>query len=480
MNNKYDTIIIGSGLSGLLCGAYLSKNGQKVCILEKHNQIGGAIQTFKRKQITFDTGMHFFGAVRKGQIQYELFKLFGITDKLEIEEIENFKSIIEDKEYILPTGFKNYSNKLKSYFPKEEKAINIYISKLNKIIENITIKNIKKGFDLNEDHTNGIYHFVKSITKNKDLQDVLLFNNMLYSTKADKASVYIHSVINASFIQSTGMFKNGTTNFLNILRNNIENNGGKIITSEEVKKIIIDGAEIQSCLGTSGQEYKANNYISTIHPKLSLELSDTNLIKKFYRKRISNLENTESTFLLFIEMKKETFLFQNPIFICENKTKNEFNTSYMLYTPPSGKNGKYANIIKVMIPMNFKEVEKWKDSKLHKRPNEYKLFKQNKTEELLNLIEKRYPNFQNNIKNIYSSTPLTYRDYTGIINGSAYGIINDYNNAIKSMISVRTKIKNLYYSGQNINFHGMLGVSITSLITSETIINNEKINKKNT
>jgi all-trans-retinol 13,14-reductase len=46
--NKYDVVIVGSGLGGLVSGYILSKNGYKVIIVEKNHQIGGCLQTFKR------------------------------------------------------------------------------------------------------------------------------------------------------------------------------------------------------------------------------------------------------------------------------------------------------------------------------------------------------------------------------------------------------------------------------------------------
>lgn len=478
MNKDFDVIIIGAGLSGLLCAAYLSKNNYKVCIIEKNKNIGGAIQTFNRQKITFDTGMHFFGAIKKGQIQYELFKLFGINDKIEIEEIKEFNAIIEDQKYVLPTGFDNYYSTLTKYFTNEKQAIEKYLAKLNEVISSITIDNIKKGFDLNINHTEGIYNFVKSVTNNKKLQDVLLFNNMLYQTDADKASIYIHSVINGSFLQSAGMFKNGTKDFLNVLQKTIEDNGSKIITSQEIAKFNIEEGKIKSVISKSGKIFSASKYISTIHPKSTLALAETDIIKKFYRKRISNLPNTQGTFLIYIEMKEKSFLYKSPYFICNKKSKTGFNTSYMLNTPMANKEGKYAKVVKIMFPMDFEEVKKWGNSYLYNRPNDYYEFKEKKAQDTFKIIEKHFPNFINSIEKYYTSTPLTYRDYTGTINGSAYGIVNDYNNAIKSILSVRTKIRNLYLSGQNINFHGMLGVSITSLITANSIIQDDEfINK---
>ena len=45
---KYDVIIIGTGLGGLLCGYTLSKHGYKVALFEQHHQLGGCLQVFQR------------------------------------------------------------------------------------------------------------------------------------------------------------------------------------------------------------------------------------------------------------------------------------------------------------------------------------------------------------------------------------------------------------------------------------------------
>ena len=54
IDNKYDVIIIGAGIGGLVCGCYLVKAGLKVLIVEKHYQVGGYCTSFKRKGFTFD------------------------------------------------------------------------------------------------------------------------------------------------------------------------------------------------------------------------------------------------------------------------------------------------------------------------------------------------------------------------------------------------------------------------------------------
>ena len=76
----------------------------------------------------------------------------------------------------------------------------------------------------------------------------------------------------------------------------------------------------------------------------------------------------------------------------------------------------------------------------------------------------------NCIKSVYSSTPLTVRDYYNQKEGAIYGIKTDCNNMAASHISIRTKLKNLLLTGQNINLHGILGVPLTAINTCAELV----------
>jgi prolycopene isomerase len=68
MSNKYDydAIIIGAGISGLVCGCYLTKAGMRTLIVEKNAKPGGYCTSFKRGGFHFDACVHSLSSLREG------------------------------------------------------------------------------------------------------------------------------------------------------------------------------------------------------------------------------------------------------------------------------------------------------------------------------------------------------------------------------------------------------------------------------
>jgi len=59
-----------------------------------------------------------------------------------------------------------------------------------------------------------------------------------------------------------------------------------------------------------------------------------------------------------------------------------------------------------------------------------------------------------------------------------YGIVKNYKDPLRTFIDPRTKLPNLYLTGQNLNMHGILGVSLSALATCVAITGNESIIEK--
>ena len=53
---NFDIVIVGAGLAGLYCGIELAKKGKSVCILEKHDYLGGRVLTYHEGQYSWEIG----------------------------------------------------------------------------------------------------------------------------------------------------------------------------------------------------------------------------------------------------------------------------------------------------------------------------------------------------------------------------------------------------------------------------------------
>ena len=57
---QYDSVIVGSGIGGLVTGALLARYGKRVLICESHTIAGGAAHSFTRQGFHFDSGPSFY------------------------------------------------------------------------------------------------------------------------------------------------------------------------------------------------------------------------------------------------------------------------------------------------------------------------------------------------------------------------------------------------------------------------------------
>jgi all-trans-retinol 13,14-reductase len=499
--NQYDTIIIGSGLGGLLCGYILAREGMRVCITEKNSQPGGALQTFRRNGIDFDTGIHYLGGLEEGQSLNRYFKYFGLTGKLRLAGMnkDGFDIIaFNDAEYPLAQGFDNFIEQLLPFFPGEKASLRSYTDMLGLISGNFPLYNLEipKG-DHKEDiyRQQSAYDYYQTLTKRKrtstsgirhpeSLSSILAGNNFLYAGNKVKTPLHIPALINHSFISSASKLVGGSQQIADLLIESIISFGGNIRTRYEVKKIIRKDAGFTVSTGLD-EQLSCNRLISGIHPARTFEMTDASMFRKVFTSRISSLANTTGSFALYIKLKENSFsyldfnyYFHRTRDVWHEPGKGKWPSGYMLYTPSCEETSTFAKSIVIMTYMDFNDVVKWADSFTGKRDADYYRFKEEKASQLIGLVEKKFPGFRSKIAAVETSTPLTWRDFTGTPGGSMYGVQKDYHDPSGTSVFPATRIPGLFFTGQNVNLHGALGVTIGSVMTCSEILGYEYILNK--
>ncbi len=87
MSDKYDVIIIGAGIAGLVAGNYLIDKGKRVLIVERNHYPGGCACSFTRQGYRFDAAVHWISQAGEGGIVRQILTEFGLADKVKFDRL---------------------------------------------------------------------------------------------------------------------------------------------------------------------------------------------------------------------------------------------------------------------------------------------------------------------------------------------------------------------------------------------------------
>lgn len=494
---KSSAIIIGGGVGGLFTGAFLSKEGIKVTVLEKNAIIGGGLQCFKRKGTVFETGMHILGGFLPGGSLNKICSYLGILDKLHIKhtDVDAIDSIIygeDGKCYTLPRGKEAFTNYLIEQFPLEADGISKYMDAMYAIANEVDLFYLRTSvsglFSHSEEFLMPTDEFIAKYVKDRRLRDILAYMSPMYGGVAGHTPAYIHAMINVLYINGSSLFVDGGQHMADSLADVIRENGGEVIAGDAVEKIEIVDRNVVKVVTKSKKEYSGDWYISDLHPTTLFKLANEEGFPRIYMNRIKSIPNSYSAFTLYIKFKPESQPYVNhPRYFQERYgsvwnlgefDEETFPQGFMYITSPSKDQGAWAERMTVNCLMPFDPVRKWENTTIGHRGDEYEAWKKRLMNKVLDKLEILHPGFRDSIEFVFTSSPLTIRDYYNVKEGSLYGHQCDCKNLMLSQMPIVTKVHNLLLTGQNVNLHGICGVPLTAIETAEVIIGHGNLLKK--
>ena len=479
-------VIIGGGIGGLVTGAILAKEGFQVTVLEKNAIIGGGLQTFKRNGVRFPTGMHIFGGFQEGGNLRKLFDYLGVMDKIKLRPTDedtndevNF--VDENVTYRLPKGKERFVAYLSECFPDEKEQIKDYIDRLFELTEEEELFYLREapenGLSHSDDFLGSVNHLMDKYLKDVKLKSLLSYLSPLIGGPGETTPAYIHALLSSLHINGTYQFVGESQQMADALAQVIENAGGQVVANEKVVRIEVDNRQVTQVVTQKGNTYQADSYISAVHPDVLLKIIDSQAFTTAFKQRVQSVPETMSNFKVFVKLKENTIPYVNHPTFCLAHA-DEWPQSMMYVTPPVENQGKFAQTLVVICPMAFEQVRSWEQTTSGHRGADYAAWKQKMMDKVLDCMSLKYPDFRNSIEFCFAASPLTIRDYYGNKEGSNYGFQKDSNNLMLSQMSVATKVKNLFLTGQNVNIHGLCGVSLTAIESAEALVGHNTIVRK--
>jgi len=515
LSDNYDSIIIGSGMGSLTTAAILSKEGQKVLVLERHYTAGGFTHVFKRKGFEWDVGIHYIGEVQRESSVIK--KLFDYISDAQLKWADMGdvydKIVIGDKQYDFVKGVQNFKDKMLGYFPDEKQAIdkyvefvfnatktsqNFYMDKaLHPVISSLFGSKMRKPFYHFSDKTT--HQVLKSFTNNEELIKVLSGQYGDYGLAPKQSSFAMHAAVARHYFAGGSFPVGGSSEIVKTVNNVIEKAGGTILISAEVDQIVIKNNKAVGVKMKDGKLFSAKNIISgagimtTYNQLIPSEVAEKHQLKQ----QLKTVKRSVSHTCLYIGLKgspQELNLPKTNYWIypdqidhdtaIDNYLENleaDFPVVYISF--PSSKDPDWPNrypnksTIDIITLLPYDSFKSWEGTRWMKRGEDYDAFKEKISKRLLDVLYKHIPQAKGKIECYELSTPLTTKHFINYDKGEIYGLDHTPKRFRQRFLKPRTPIKNFYLTGQDVVTAGVAAALFSGVITTAAMTGKNIIKK---
>ncbi len=461
----YDAIIIGAGISGLVCGCYLAMAGMKVLIAEQHYKPGGYCTSFKRKGFTFDAAPHCFGSYRKEGLTRKILKDLGVDKKLDIIRPDPTDIIITpDYKIHIWNDLKKTMEEFQTFFPEESNNIRDFFNFVFNIdpnafsrIRNWTFKNLLDKYFTNET--------LKSILA----APLLAFHGLPPSLM----SAFVGSKLFSEFLLDGGYYPKGGMQALpDALAETFKEFGSELQLSSLVKKIKVKDNKVIGIVTENDGFIPSKYVISACDARQTFFkfIGKEKVEEEFYHK-IKEMIPSMSNFILYLGVDRH---FDSPLepgvaycfcshydldSIYQTAQKDNIN-KHAAYTIQVSHD---KSTIKTYILALYKNKRYWKKNKLKF------------LESFIERIEKHIPDLSKHIIYKDAATPCTLYRYTLNYKGASYGWAGTPTQFAVPDFRKPSFVQNLYLTGHWTTLGiGISGVAYVGYDTAKIILRKEK------
>ena len=471
--SDYPTVIIGSGLGGLCCGAYLAKEGIPVTVVEQRKNLGGYACSFSRGngKFTFDVALH--GMTARDNSTARILQDLGVLKGLEFVQLpEVYQLKTPDLAISVPQRDpEQYIRLLSKHFPSEKKGIRGFIKEIVGIAEEGDKLHRRGRFSkltfpfrypkLYRVFNKTLEDFMSEYTKEPALQNTLSSLWDFHGLPPSKVSgLYYAAAKGDSIRNGTYYVKSRSGDLSNALAQVIEDSGGKILNNSRAKKIHVINGEVTKVVVNKGKVLPARavvcnaNVIDVFKKMLPQEA-----VPKNYLKHLETNRPSLSTFIVWLGLNQEV---RSQISACGIQVLSRqgpeadyqaclrgevekvpfrisaYDNMYEGYS----KSG--TSTLRLLCLSGYDPWRKFESDYRSGRKKEYYNEKKRWTKCLINRAEEVLPGLSSIIEVEVAATPLTNWRVTRNIDGAIYGFEQSVDNAYIKRIDNKTPIKGIY------------------------------------
>ena len=493
MVKKFDAIVIGSGMGGLIAASLLTKKGLKTLLLEKEKQVGGYVVSFKRDGFTFDATGAFVGGCHEGGEFYQVLEEVGAHEGVEFIPIHHIQNIYPGFEvHLRQGGFQSYMEALLNLFPEEEKGLNTYLSLVKQIGKEV--KSYSEMTWINKIffpfYFRNLVRFHK--TTHKAILDRLFrggeIKMALHTLPATEppsrlSFLFVATLISKALLEGVFYPKGGMGKISEAVAKSFQQDGGELTLQVEVEQILVKEGRVEGVVTQDGKIYQSPVVISGINPNHLVKMLPLEFQKPLLKK-VKRFEYSLSCFILYIATDLDLKRMGLPYFTylrflsdLEEEDRilqrgNIPNHPTMIVSIPTLLDSSLApsgqHLVKVLVYVPYHHREAWGKGDSGK----YKSIKEEFSQKILHQLEaKLIPDLRNHLLFYEAATPLTLERYTGNEVGAMYGLASTPQQIGNLRPPQQTSIPGLFQVGHYTRpSHGIVGASLSGRFAARAIL----------
>jgi all-trans-retinol 13,14-reductase len=456
IEERWDAIVVGSGIGGLAAAALLVRHGGKrVLVLERHYAVGGYTHTFHRPGYEWDVGVHYIG--RDPRVRAAFDHLTGGALEWQAMPEVYDRVLMGGHSYDLVTGIENFRGRMKEYFPGETAAIDRYLEAVQAATKAQGLYFAEKAvprpvaalagglmrapFLRWADQTTA--DVLREITGNPELTAVLTAQWADYGLPPGQSSFGVHAAVANHYLEGAMYPVGGAARIAETIAPAIERNGGQIVSSAEVAEIVLEGGRAAGVRMADGRVLRAPLVVSDAGVRNTFERLVHNKGAGFdaARAEIAAAKPSMAHLSLYVGVKQtaeELGLCGTNLWVVpgpdhdgnlkrfESDPEAPFPVIFISF--PSAKDPEFARrhpghaTLEVVAPAPYGWFAKWEDSRWKRRGADYDEFKQALARRMQCELERLVPAVSGKVDYAELSTPLTTRHFMNYERGEAYGL----------------------------------------------------------
>jgi prolycopene isomerase len=478
---NYPVVVIGAGLGGLTCGAYLARAGFPVTVVEQHSIPGGYATAFERAagKFRFEVSLH--GTSINNNTPAEILAELGILERLDLVPLpEVFRIKTTAGDIVVPQGDPpSFIQRLSERFPAEADGIAGFVNQML-AIHGETEAYGRKGESLKrwtkflfpllnpnmwKVRRQTLADLLDDHVADPEVRHTLSFLWGYYGLPPEKLSAFYYAIATASYLKNGSFYiKDRSQQLSDLLAETITAGGGELVYDTAVEKVELQNGAVSAAVLSDGSSLPARAVVSNASaPTLFNEMLPEGSLPQAYLERIRSYRPSISCFIVWLGVDR-SLRGELPGYSTSVGSSHSPEESYALalrgeierqpYTLClydnlyDGYSAPGTSTLQLFTLCGYAPWRQFEADYRLGRKRAYAAQKKHWADTLIRRAEADLlPGLSQMVAVEEAATPLTNWRYTGNTEGAIYGFEQSMENAFMNRISNQTPIKGLYLAG---------------------------------